>query len=198
MDRRGVRQVPEGSGEQGKMEKTGCEIICGAPTTLVVKGLMMMLMMTSFTSHFRCQSSAASWLQWIPARIWSCLASYSQSWEAKIHNAQRPQLHYSFLMDFQGLQNGSPFSPICQRLKEPWSNSNLFLASVLFVLLHLNNKICYKNYFNELGTKRKWTQNQNHYFKMRLSWLKLKTQAPSSSFIDFQTYMFPVMLMKLS
>ena len=26
------------SGEQGKMEKTGCEIICGAPLTLAVKG----------------------------------------------------------------------------------------------------------------------------------------------------------------
>ena len=38
MDRPGVRQVPEGSVEQGKMEETGCEIICGAPTTLVVKG----------------------------------------------------------------------------------------------------------------------------------------------------------------
>ena len=25
----GVRQVPEGSGEQGKMEETGCKIICG-------------------------------------------------------------------------------------------------------------------------------------------------------------------------
>ena len=38
MDRLGVHQVPEGSGEQGKMEKTGCEIICGAPTTLMVMG----------------------------------------------------------------------------------------------------------------------------------------------------------------
>ena len=46
MDRPGVRQVPEGSGEQGKMEKTGCKIICGAPTTLAVKGLMMMMIMT--------------------------------------------------------------------------------------------------------------------------------------------------------
>ena len=45
MDRPGVRQVPEGSGEQGKMEKTGCKIICGAPTTLAVKGLMLMMMM---------------------------------------------------------------------------------------------------------------------------------------------------------
>ena len=44
MDRPGVRQVPEGSGEQGKMEKTGCKIICGAPTTLAAKGLMMMMM----------------------------------------------------------------------------------------------------------------------------------------------------------
>ena len=43
MDRPGVRQVPEGIGEQGKMEKTGCEIICGAPTTLEVKGFMMMI-----------------------------------------------------------------------------------------------------------------------------------------------------------
>ena len=38
MDRPGVRQVPEGSGELGKMEETGCEIICGAPATLADKG----------------------------------------------------------------------------------------------------------------------------------------------------------------
>ena len=44
MDRPGVKQVPEGSGERGKMEKTGCKIICGAPTPLAVKGLMMMMM----------------------------------------------------------------------------------------------------------------------------------------------------------
>ena len=37
----------EGSGEQGKMEKTGCKIIYGFPTTLAVKGLMMMMMTTS-------------------------------------------------------------------------------------------------------------------------------------------------------
>ena len=38
MDRPGFRQVTEGSGEQGKMEEIDCEIICGAPTTLAVKG----------------------------------------------------------------------------------------------------------------------------------------------------------------
>ena len=38
MDRPGVRQVPEGSGEQGKTVEIGCEIICRALTTLVVKG----------------------------------------------------------------------------------------------------------------------------------------------------------------
>ena len=38
MDRPGVCRVPEGSGEQGKMKETGFEIICGAPTTLAVKG----------------------------------------------------------------------------------------------------------------------------------------------------------------
>ena len=40
MERPGVRQVPEGSGEQGKMEDSGCEIICDAPTTLAVKEWM--------------------------------------------------------------------------------------------------------------------------------------------------------------
>ena len=44
MDGPGVRQVTEGSGEQGKMEEPDCEIICGSPTTLAVKGLMMMMM----------------------------------------------------------------------------------------------------------------------------------------------------------
>ena len=38
MDRPGVRQVPEGSGKQRKIEETGCEVICGAPTILAVKG----------------------------------------------------------------------------------------------------------------------------------------------------------------
>ena len=38
MDRCGVCQIPEGSGGQGKMEETGCKIICDAPTILVVKG----------------------------------------------------------------------------------------------------------------------------------------------------------------
>ena len=36
MDMPGVRQVPEGSGEQRKLEETGGEIICCAPTTLAV------------------------------------------------------------------------------------------------------------------------------------------------------------------
>ena len=45
MDRPGVRQVPQGRGELGKMEKPGCKIICGAPMSLVAKGLVMMMMM---------------------------------------------------------------------------------------------------------------------------------------------------------
>ena len=36
MDRPGIRQV-HGSGEQRQMEETGCEVICGASTTLAVK-----------------------------------------------------------------------------------------------------------------------------------------------------------------
>ena len=37
MGRLGVCQVPEGCGEQRKMEETGCEVICSAPTTPAVK-----------------------------------------------------------------------------------------------------------------------------------------------------------------
>ena len=66
LDRPGVRQVPEGSGEQGQMQKTGCKIICGAPTTLAVKELMMM-MMTSISLTKYCyltlRSSTAVVLQ---------------------------------------------------------------------------------------------------------------------------------------
>ena len=50
-DRPGVRQVPEGSGVQGKMDETGCEIICGAPTTLTVKGEMRDEMRDCHTDH---------------------------------------------------------------------------------------------------------------------------------------------------
>ena len=58
LHRPGVRQVPEGSEEQGKMEKTGCKIICGAPMTLAVKGLMMMMvMMAGFSGYtFSCKT----------------------------------------------------------------------------------------------------------------------------------------------
>ena len=39
--------------EQGKMEKTGCKIICGASTTLAVKGLMMMMMVMGVITGFK-------------------------------------------------------------------------------------------------------------------------------------------------
>ena len=38
MDRPGLRQVQARNGEQRKMEETGCEVICSAPTTLAVRG----------------------------------------------------------------------------------------------------------------------------------------------------------------
>ena len=56
MDRPGVQQVPEGSGEQGKMEKTGCKNICCAPMTLAFKGLMMMMMMTCGRASVDCKT----------------------------------------------------------------------------------------------------------------------------------------------
>ena len=44
MDRPGVRQVPEGSGEQGKTEKLVAKSSV-VPTTLAVKGLMIIIIM---------------------------------------------------------------------------------------------------------------------------------------------------------
>ena len=38
MDRPGVCQIQESSGEHGKIKETGCKIICGAPKTLTIKG----------------------------------------------------------------------------------------------------------------------------------------------------------------
>ena len=52
MDRPGVRQVPEGSREQGKMEETGCEVICGALTTPAVKELMKVKKKELFAALF--------------------------------------------------------------------------------------------------------------------------------------------------
>ena len=52
MDKPGDWQVSEGSGEQGKMEETGSKIICGAPTTLTLKRLMMMMLMDLGTNDF--------------------------------------------------------------------------------------------------------------------------------------------------
>ena len=38
MDRVGVCQAPKGSGEQRTIVEAGCEVICGALMTLMVKG----------------------------------------------------------------------------------------------------------------------------------------------------------------
>ena len=59
VDRPGVRPVPEGSGEQGKMEKTGCKIICGSLMTLTAKGLMMMMIITSQVPPYVQQNTLA-------------------------------------------------------------------------------------------------------------------------------------------
>ena len=43
MDRPGVQQVQDGSGEQGKLERDGYKVISDAANTLVVKGLMIII-----------------------------------------------------------------------------------------------------------------------------------------------------------
>ena len=60
MDRPGVGQVPDGSGEQGTTEETGCEIIFGVPTTLAVEKLMIM-MMISISLKYSCNVPSAKY-----------------------------------------------------------------------------------------------------------------------------------------
>ena len=60
MDRPGVCQSPDGGGEQGNMKETGCELICGAPTTLAVKGLMMMMMMVEHSPEILASEEKAT------------------------------------------------------------------------------------------------------------------------------------------
>ena len=116
MNRPEVRQVPEGSGEQGKMEKTDCKIICGAPTTLAVKGLMMMMMMRNilYLSVLLCMENEAfyhdqkyiipvhpfvlwKWntLSWVEMYI-SCLSFCA--WKAKHFILTRNILYLSVLL----------------------------------------------------------------------------------------------------
>ena len=45
MDKLRVQQVPEGNGEEWKVENNGSKVICGVSINLPVKGLMMMMMM---------------------------------------------------------------------------------------------------------------------------------------------------------
>ena len=51
MDRPGVGKVPEGGGEQGKMEETGCDIICGALLILTVTGQVKWCMAGGTETH---------------------------------------------------------------------------------------------------------------------------------------------------
>ena len=93
MERPGVQQVPEGSGEQENIEKTGCKIICGAPTTLAVKGLLMMMMMTLQSPKRQCttQKNGGNWLWshlWCPNDLQgSGIGERGEIyWEKHMHN----------------------------------------------------------------------------------------------------------------
>ena len=45
-----------------KIEETGCEIICGAPTTLAIKGQMMMMMMMVPTTSILWPVEVIEWM----------------------------------------------------------------------------------------------------------------------------------------
>ena len=58
MDRPGVCQVPEGSGEKRKMEETGCEVICGAQTTYSIKEYVKVIYLSLTKVHLHEERSS--------------------------------------------------------------------------------------------------------------------------------------------
>ena len=87
-DRPGVRQVPEGSGEQGKMEKSGCKIICGAPTTLADKGSMMMIMRSVIYDP-----SGWTMMMRLCCRLtWRLTGRWRNRWKIKLQNPTVPSI----------------------------------------------------------------------------------------------------------
>ena len=72
MDSPGVQQVSEGAEEQEAMDETGCKIIYCAPTTLTVKGLMMMMMMMI---HF-----LSEWGNYSSVPVYVCLLIAGSRW----------------------------------------------------------------------------------------------------------------------
>ena len=78
MDRPEVHQVPEDSGEKRKMEETGCEVICGAPTTLADEGSSYSHLISSLTARV----VGASHIIWQPvSSILPCSPLPSGTWQ---------------------------------------------------------------------------------------------------------------------
>ena len=108
MNRPGVRQVPEGSGEQGKMEKAGSKIICGAPTTLAVKGLMMMMMMMYTISSSVCLPLRHVHTQSGFNGIWLHIAAIPCTCSHVLAHCQSRLTYSSRGARYQGYAHGSP------------------------------------------------------------------------------------------
>ena len=75
MDRPVVRQVPQDSGEQGKMEETGCEIICGAPTTLASRDRWDEMVRVSLAVSKACKAIFWHTAKRKPLKLLGCLKS---------------------------------------------------------------------------------------------------------------------------
>ena len=133
MDRPGVRQVPEGSGEQGKMEKTGCKIICGAPTSLAVKGLMI-TMMTNRHQYWEPLCNMMG-VNWVPNVIVNIHLKW-HSWEGSSH----------FVMHNQNYINSWELSSCKKQTKRVESTSFLIIQNMLFCTIKtdiLSNLLCF-------------------------------------------------------
>ena len=71
MDWPGVRQVPEDREEQRKAEKTGCGVICLAPTTPAVKGKVKVKVKETMKAGLSAQRVIT--LCWLIGRLNGCI-----------------------------------------------------------------------------------------------------------------------------
>ena len=131
MDRPGVCKVPEGSGEQRKMEETCSEIICGAPTTLT-----------------RSQLRDRWWSPLVNIR--GGTTSKFESWKVQNHIQDASQhIFYCFLRELCILKSGYSW-------KSPIHVNIVIMTVCVCIYTHVCMYVCEKL---ENGSKSTTSQN---------------------------------------
>ena len=146
MDRPGARQVPEGSGELGKMEKTGCKNICGAPMTLTGKdwwwhvfvcNLFLLVMMTC--DHIKLKVTRQGYDYEFYTVIYNEIQKLYTDTHTK-NDLHTKKVHFRDLKKREKLKRSCVMMTKSQ-ITTFWDNFSFYVH--LFSVKSLNNDICF-------------------------------------------------------